>query len=290
MRKLRMIAATVLGIAMVFTLQQPSAARRLIPDDNLSYPVLVTVKSNGMTVSSGSGIYLYSDTAAYFVTAKHVLAMTLPDPKTGQIQFPNATVELLSYSADRPDSKRNIISLSIATLKQSGAIKPHATRDVLVIKMGAIAALDNGTQQINFVPGIIRLESGGAGILAARLEAIRKFDQVLVGNDAVLYGYPASLGLPNTRQFDPLRPLLRRASIAGQDIEQRTLIIDGPVYRGNSGGPVFEINPENPVQFLLVGILTQFIPLTESTPDFTMLLNSGYSIAEPMDFVLELID
>jgi hypothetical protein len=36
-------------------------------------------------------------------------------------------------------------------------------------------------------------------------------------------------------------------------------------------------------------VVTQFIPLTEKTPDFIMLLNSGYSVAEPMDFVLELV-
>ena len=35
--------------------------------------------------------------------------------------------------------------------------------------------------------------------------------------------------------------------------------------------------------------MTEFVPLTERAADFTMLLNSGYSIAEPMDFVLELI-
>jgi hypothetical protein len=35
--------------------------------------------------------------------------------------------------------------------------------------------------------------------------------------------------------------------------------------------------------------MTEFIPLTEKAADFTMLLNSGYSIAEPMDFVLELV-
>jgi hypothetical protein len=74
-------------------------------------------------------------------------------------------------------------------------------------------------------------------------------------------------------------------------MEKRTLIIDGPVYRGNSGGPVFEIEPDGPfiTHFYLAGVLIQFIPLTERAPDFRMLLNSGYSVAEPIDFVLELV-
>ncbi|MGO8910847.1 MAG: hypothetical protein ACLQDM_16230 [Bradyrhizobium sp.] len=291
MHKSKILAGMVFGIATILALVEPSAARRQIPDDNLAYPVLVTVKSNGATVSSGSGIYLNTDSATYFVTAKHVLAMTLPDSKTGKVQFPDAIVELLSYSKDLPDAKRNVFSLNFTVLRQSGAIKPHMTRDVVAIKVGAIAALDNGTKRVDFAPGISQVESGCTGILGASMETVRKFDQILVGNEAILYGYPASLGLPNTRQFDPLRPLLRKALIAGQDIEQRTLIIDGPVYRGNSGGPVFEMDFDFPiVHYWLVGILTQYVPLTESAPDFTMLLNSGYSIAEPMDFVLELVN
>jgi hypothetical protein len=39
----------------------------------------------------------------------------------------------------------------------------------------------------------------------------------------------------------------------------------------------------------VVGVLVQFIPLVESTPDFELRLNSGYSVAEPMDYVLELV-
>lgn len=53
---------------------------------------------------------------------------------------------------------------------------------------------------------------------------------------------------------------------------------------------MFEIEPVGAdFHFHLIGIMVEFIPLTEKGPDFMMLLNSGYSIAEPMDFVLELI-
>jgi hypothetical protein len=38
-----------------------------------------------------------------------------------------------------------------------------------------------------------------------------------------------------------------------------------------------------------MGILTEFVPLREGTEDFVFQLNSGYSVAKPMDFVLELI-
>ena len=39
----------------------------------------------------------------------------------------------------------------------------------------------------------------------------------------------------------------------------------------------------------LVGITTEFIPLAERAPDLQFILNSGYSVAKPMDLVLDLI-
>jgi hypothetical protein len=122
------------------------------------------------------------------------------------------------------------------------------------------------------------------------METVRKFDEVLVATDAIIYGYPASLGLPREAQFDQYRPLLRKAFIAGRDLQKRSLIIDGPVYRGNSGGPVVEMDVDFPVtHHYVVGVLVQFIPLAETAPDFELRLNSGYSVAEPMDYVLELV-
>jgi hypothetical protein len=139
------------------------------------------------------------------------------------------------------------------------------------------------------VPGI-STKGNGVGIVGVALENVKKFDQVLVGNDAILYGYPASLGIPENPQFDPVRPLLRKGLIAGLDPQKRSIIIDAPVYRGNSGGPVFEIEPQGfGHRFWLVGITTEFIPLAERAPDLQFILNSGYSVAKPMDLVLDLI-
>jgi hypothetical protein len=84
--------------------------------------------------------------------------------------------------------------------------------------------------------------------------------------------------------------LIASSYFVGACTGRRTLVIDGAVYRGNSGGPVFEIDQDFPqTHFYLVGISTEFIPLVQATEDFKMQFNSGYSVAEPMDFVLELI-
>jgi hypothetical protein len=60
------------------------------------------------------------------------------------------------------------------------------------------------------------------------MDTVQTFDQVLIGNEVILYDYPASLGLPDSHQFDPLRPLLRRGLIAAADPQRHSLVIDGP--------------------------------------------------------------
>jgi len=280
----------LLVIAVTFVSVDQLQARRLIPDSNLAYPVLVILKNKtGATFGFGSGVYLGTATAEYLVTAKHVIARGLPNEKTHEAEIPDMVLELISYSVDQPAPKRVLLRLDFKALLDAGDVRPHKSRDVAVIKIGMLKEQPDKSLMSFFSPAVAKVEFPESGLVHAGMIAVRKFDDVLVGNDAILYGYPASLGLPESPQFDPLRPLLRRAFIAGKDQQKHSLIIDGSVYRGNSGGPLFEIDPEPPdTYFHLVGIMTEFIPLAERAPDFTMLLNSGYSIAEPMDFVLEL--
>jgi len=291
MNSLSYIVRSLLVIALLFVSAGVAQARRMIPDDNLALPVLVIIKNkSGATLSLGSGIYLGTATSEYLVTAKHVLAAGLPNEKTHQTEVDDMVLDLVSYSKDLPNPQRIILEVDFKMLRERGDVKAHKTRDVAVVKLGALKEAADHSMMTFFSQGVTKVEFADSGLVSTSVGAVRKFDQVLVGNDAILYGYPASLGLPDTEQFDPLRPLLRRAFVAGKDPAKRSLIIDGPVYRGNSGGPLFEIDPEPPdVYFHLIGIMVEFIPLTEKAADFTMLLNSGYSIAEPIDFVLELV-
>jgi len=282
--------AAVFAITFVFAPAGDAVAKRLIPEDNLAYPVLITLKTGGEALGSGSGIYLNTGDSIYLVTAKHVLEPGLPDPKTGKIKFPDLDLELLSYSKDLPIPRKNVFLLSLAAFRSSGAVKTHETRDVAVIKIGTTLRQDDGSLKFAYLAGMVGLETSQSGILAVSMDTVQTFDQVLVGNEAILYGYPKSLGIPDNPQFDPLRPLLRKGLIAGADLKRHSLVIDGPVYRGNSGGPVFEIDQDFPqTHYYLVGISTEFVPLIEATTDFSVTFNSGYSVAEPMDFVLELI-
>jgi hypothetical protein len=138
----------------------------------------------------------------------------------------------------------------------------------------------------------MKAASKSSRLTVADVSLTKRYDEVLVGNDVVVYGYPRSLLFnkqPTQLQLDPLRPLLRRGLIAGLNENNHTIILDCAVYRGNSGGPAVEIEAEGPMQKLrVIGIVVEYVPLTEGSEDLSIQFNSGYSIVEPMDPVMEL--
>jgi len=111
-----------------------------------------------------------------------------------------------------------------------------------------------------------------------------------------IFGYPTSIGIDNP-QIDPLVPLLRKGIVAGKNYKTKKIIIDGPSYQGNSGGPVIMIDEEaDRIKFLLIGIVVEFVPyvenwLNDKYPGLanTSIHNTGYSVVEPMDYVIETI-
>jgi hypothetical protein len=120
------------------------------------------------------------------------------------------------------------------------------------------------------------------------------FHDVTVSNDLFLFGYPTSLA--SNAQLDRSTPLLRRGIVAGKTEDQR-LVIDCPVYFGNSGGLVMDVNEcPNGRTYRGIGIATEMVPFTEElwSKQFKKQVgvryeNSGYAIVEPMDRILELL-
>ena len=117
------------------------------------------------------------------------------------------------------------------------------TADVLVMIVGTVPAMPSSTQPqlMSPVPGVSFAEVAPLGTVGVSREGIKTLDEVIVGNDVIMYGYPTSLGLEKIAQIDPLRPLLRKGIVAGKNIQRSSLVLDCPAYFGNSGGPVFEI-------------------------------------------------
>jgi hypothetical protein len=208
-------------------------------------------------------------------------------------------LELRSYSADITDPNPNVLEINLQTLQNNGDIKPHPTADVVVLPIFDEQKKPDGSGTTNntSVPGVtIKALDKNGSLARADLGLVYKFDQVLVGNDVLVYGYPTSVGIPNQPQFESDRPLLRKGIVAGRNLQTRGIILDCPAYQGNSGGPVIQIEDVNlgQKQFRIIGVISQFVPFLDIWYNLrekytnTTELNSGYSVAVPMDFVLEL--
>ena len=263
-------------------------ARRAVPDDNLAYPVLITLKGGGQ----GSGFFLNLQTDTFLVTARHVLFKE----KTDDLLAPEA--ELRSYARNPNDKSKNIFQLDLSALKQGGNIKKHATHDVAVIRIGVrIHGTDQDTvaRSLKTLDGVVIKESAASGILGVGDSTIKRFAEVMTANDVFIFGFPTSLGLKAIPQIDYLRPLLRAGVVAGTNEQAQTIILDCPAYGGNSGGPVLEVEEDGFVKkFQIIGVVSQFVPVAETWRNMTHgynntnISNPGYAIAIPMDFVLDL--
>jgi hypothetical protein len=254
--------------------QNPS---RALPDDNLAYPVLITLK-NG---STGSGFYLNTQTAIHFVTAKHVLF----DLNTNKIL--DTSFDLLSYSGDLSDPTPNSLTVDTTGLGLNSIIR-HPSEDIAILKVASKD--DDNSHMSHTLPGIAVHTRAKAGLLGAGLDTIKKFNDVLVGNEVVILGYPTSLGLQTMPQIDSRRPLLRKGIVAGLNPRTHSIILDCPVYFGNSGGPVVEIDPAGFGHiYKIVGVVSQYVPYADGGKTFVIMANSGYSVVTPMDYVLDLI-
>lgn len=258
---------------------------RAIPDDNLAYPVLITLR-NG---SQGSGFFLYAGCASFFVTARHVLFKEKSD------ELLDFDAEILSYPRNPIEKGTNKFTLDLRALKQNGALKRNLDHDVAVIMIGT----DDKTGQRMMVPakGVSIRQLAESGVLSVVEASIKRFSEVLTANQVFIFGYPTSLGLETIPQIDYLRPLLRVGIVAGTNDHSKTIILDCPAYGGNSGGPVLEVEQgqSGARKFRPIGLVSQFVPAFGrwvNEPDGatnTNVYNSGYTVATPMDFVLELV-
>jgi hypothetical protein len=94
------------------------------------------------------------------------------------------------------------------------------------------------------------------------------------------------------------RPVLRKGIVAGLNFSQRSIVLDCPSFPGNSGSPVLEAKEEGigSRKFRIIGVISEFVPSEEIGTNTrynysnSTILNSGYSVATPIDSVLELLD
>jgi trypsin-like peptidase len=267
------------------TLEHSAHAMRAIPDDNLAYPVLITLKSG----EQGTGVFFDTSKALFLVTARHVLFKEKTD------ELIDANAEIVSYAKDPTDKTKNIFALDLATLNKHGLIKRSVDHDVAVLRIGETTQ-EGELRFVNLSEGVSAKQSAKTGILGVGEGTAKRFSEVLTGNHVFIFGYPTSLGLKTIPQIDYSKPLLRSGIVAGTNEELKTIVLDCAAYGGNSGGPVLEVEViESGTKYRVIGIVSQFVPAVESWTNFphgyvnTSIYNSGYAIATPMDFVLDLV-
>ena len=254
-----------------------------IPEDNIRYPVLVKLSND----SSASGFFLNGKNGSYFITAKHVFF-------DEEGAFTARTVTLTAYSSVLTEAKTIDVTLDLQTLLAGGRIKSHPTADVAVV--GILVKTPEG---FGIPPGAqLKLPGQGHSLVGVSIGGTKKYSEVLISNEVYVFGYPASLGIKNRPQIDFSRPLLRRGAVAGKNDANQTIVLDCPVYYGNSGGPVIEAEQVDLTtrRFSVIGVVSEFVPFVETWYNIqhkfqnVNIENSGYSVVVPMDQVFELVE
>jgi len=258
---------------------------RALPVDNLSYPVFISLKGGG----SGSGVYINDGKSIYLATAKHVLV-------NADNNLTSDEIDIFSFSRDPKDNAQDQTHINLGKLKLSGQFLSHPSQDVAIVKLGTVKPINENSYNLEYGPDVTLVRSSKSGLVAVPIKIFKPFDDVLVGNQVFVFGYPVSIGIKHIPQLDYRRPLLRTGIVAGQNYANKSLILDAPIYPGNSGGPVVEVEEKFPeTKYNLIGISTQFVPYEETWLNqqhgYTnvTISNSGYSIATPTDFIMELL-
>lgn len=255
---------------------------RKLPENNLSIPILIKFD----TGSSGSGFNVITKDHLYLVTARHVLS-----DNTGNLL--GKSIELVAYSDDLNDKTPTVINLNCEKLTANGNVILHPEKDVAVIKIGNA----DGNNSFQLVEGVEAVSVSKTGIVWTNSNQLLSYDKVLISNSVYIFGYPSSIGMQNSPQFDYNRPLIRKGIVASKYEQANTIILDCPVYYGNSGGAVIqeEILENGDRNFNIIGVVSQFVPYVENWVNNrnglvnTTILNSGYSVAVSIDTVLELL-
>ena len=263
----------VAGITRAFTQQ-------VLPTGSLALPVLITL-SNGETAS---GFYLDYSNHLFLATARHVLFA-----QDGRLKSKEAKLSSSAFTTGKPES---LLTVNLGILESNKQIRVHPSHDVAVVRLARKGSVSGFDFDLLVVKPVSNPKGGFATI---RPDMIRRFADVMVGEDVFVFGYPTSIGLRQSPKFDYSKPLLRKGIVSAIYPKAQTIILDSSMYFGNSGGPVMEVSHlADAKQFKVVGIVSEMIPFLDVWENkrfnYTTgnLSNSGYSVVEPVDYLIEL--
>jgi hypothetical protein len=257
-----------------------------IPEEFLTFPVYIKLARGG----TATGFYYSDSTNFYLVTAKHVFF----DPNTGKLNSENA--ELISYPRDPYKNPYNLLKCDLKLLLDRNLVVFHKQFDVAVALIGNQEKIDSVNMLLHYNEAITKPDPKASRVNQFTPMYILESKDLPVGTEVHIFGYPTSVGIKEMPQLELTQPLLRRGIVAGKNYKLNTIILDCPVYKGNSGGPVVaSLYSGLETKFRLIGIVSEFVPFEEkwindkygyANVEFS---NSGYSIIAPIEIMLELI-
>ena len=255
---------------------------RSLPDNNLSYPILIET-NNG----SGSGFYYRNDEKLFIVTARHVLFEKDEDSK---YVLRDSKILVTSYDQDLDIKEPLELEMDLTKLN----IRKDDKNDIVLVEFADMSVDDKKNKIMKVLDGAKQLSTKVANIVVVPPSSLKKYNDVTVSNDVYILGYPSSLSDQKMCQIEPKRPLLRKGIVAGKNDTNGTIILDCPVYFGNSGGLAIEVERiKDHITYKVIGVVSQYIPFVErliSSIGYTNLSyeNSGYSVVVPVDTIEKL--
>lgn len=234
--------------------------------ENFSYAAFLSLDNGN---STGSGFALTMSDKNYIITARHVLY----------------------------DDKDNLLCKSLLITSQHQLANSGEERTLVIDDISAIKIIKSSSSDIIAIDindmDLIRLENEGEDIITIQKEEIDLFENIQVANSILVVGFPTSLYIEGMF-FDINKPLLRKGIVAGINKNEKTFIIDSPVFFGNSGGPILEYKGGDEVK--LIGIISRYVPFVTQwrnsrerafiREDFS---NSGYAICVPINEIMKLL-
>jgi hypothetical protein len=176
----------------------------------------------------------------------------------------------------------NEFDVILTTMFKNGNVKYHKTQDVAFIKIGMLQKV-NQENKVVLSKGVTLKQ--GKGLIGLGQDTFKLLNDVIVGNQVFVFGYPTSITSIDP-WLDIKLPLLRKGIIAGKNESLKAIVLDCPAFYGNSGGLVIEAEHVtfSDTKYMAIGLITNYVPFK-----INWFQNSGYSIVVPMDFVEELI-
>jgi hypothetical protein len=275
-------------LTLVFAATTRLLGESVIPSIFNSLPVQIEIPlPDGTHSAFGTGIYLTESNHVFLVTAAHCLF---------NFQSTNRN-ELLNTTAittfRQTNNATSTLTMNLNWLNEHGAIRRHPLHDIAVVFVGPLNT--NG----QLMTAALGFQWNFSQVILPNFDTgfCRSFTNIPNGCETLIFGFPRELVSGQiTAQLDFDIPLIRKGIVSQKNETTKKLIIDSGVFGGNSGGPLVAIDhPGLGVsEFRIAGIMTQFVPVATRTfpqDGFTnsVLVFSGYSVAEPIDLALDLM-